>query len=336
MVSRFNIIMVSLIFLFIVPSIGCGQTVTRTYTHTKQAKEGYLGVEAQDVNKKLKEKKNLSVDYGAYVNKVVEDSPAEKAGIQKGDVIIKVGEEEIEDTEDLIDAVQSLKPKSEVKIEIYRKTDKKTVTAKIGKLKLQGAYSFQFDDDGFRSMPPIPKVPKITKKLKIQMFSESEMQGLQIQSLSKQLGEYFAAPNGKGILVSEVEEGSNAAKAGFKAGDVITKVDNRSVDDVDELHEEFSDLEGKEASIEVIRNGKSMKLNLKIEEVEDDDEDSDNDQSVIITPGGGQMKTFKFDLPGSSDERMEKIHKKVIELKRNINKEINRLQSRIQNKLIES
>jgi serine protease Do len=286
---KLHIILVLIVLLIIgaAPNYGGGQTHRQIIKVEKKGKRGYLGVEVQDVTRKFKEKKNLSVDRGAYVQSVVEDSPAEDAGILKGDVIVKFADETVNDGEELTDAVRATKPKSEVKVEINRKGEKKTLTAVVGKIKAPQAFSFNFNDGEPGDMPD---PPKITKRLNMRIFSESEMNGLQTQSLTKQLGEYFGAPNGRGVLVTEVEKGSDADKAGFKAGDVITKVAAHSIDDIDELREELSDMERKEAPFEIIRGGKSMKLTMKIEEEDSEDED-DSSGNILITPGRHSLMT---------------------------------------------
>ncbi len=323
---KLHIISVLIVLLFIgaAPNYGCGQTHKQIIKVEKKGKRGYLGVEVQDVTRKLKEKKNLSVDRGAYVQSVVEDSPAEEAGILKGDVIVKFADETVDDGEELTDAVRGTNPKSEVKVEINRKGEKKTLTAVVGKVKAPKAFAFNFNDGELGDMPD---PPKITKRLNMRIFSESEMNGLQTQSLTKQLGEYFGAPNGRGVLVTEVEKGSDADKAGFKAGDVITKVAAHSIDDIDELREELSDMEGKEAPFEIIRGGKSMKLNMKIEEDEDSEDEDDSSGNILITPGHHSLMTPEYIFSGQIHlnilkEKLSRLGSKIRNNIRNIERKV--------------
>ncbi|MDI6768024.1 MAG: PDZ domain-containing protein [Bacteroidota bacterium] len=164
-----------------------------------------------------------------------------------------------------------------MKVEINRKGEKKIVEVVVGKVKTPKtlAFSYGLDEPDWTMKPKIPKLPE---KFNVRIFTEREICGLKFQPLTKQLGEYFGTPNGKGVLIAEVEKGSDAEKAGFKAGDVITKVDNNSIVDVDELHQEISDVESKEIPFEIIRNGKSMKISMKIEE-EENEEDEEEDWS---------------------------------------------------------
>ena len=115
---------------------------------------------------------------------------------------------------------------------------------------------------------------------RFQVFSSDRLGGLTVQELTKQLAVYFQVPDRRGLWVTDVENGSDAEKANFKAGDVITKVNNNSVRDVEELRSELEDFEGKDAAVEIIRSGKTLSLTLHLERDDDDDDDS----SLLITP----------------------------------------------------
>jgi C-terminal processing protease CtpA/Prc len=324
-------VLVAVFLLGITPNYGCGQTHKQIIRIEKKGKQGYLGVELQDVTKKLKEKKGLSIDHGAYVLGVVEDSPAEEAGIQKGDVIVKFGDENVDDSEELTNAVRAVKPKTEVKVEVNRKGEKKIVSVVVGKVKTPQAFAFDFNDDGFRGLTP-PRT--ITKSFNVRVHTENNIQGLQTQSLTKQLGEYFGSPNGKGVLVTEVEKGSDAAESGFKAGDVITKIDNHSINDIDELREELSDMGGKETPFEIIRNGKPMKLTMKIEKDDEENDEDDMSSNIYFTPGHHNLSTFRFDIQHRFD--LDALKDRLIDLREKIHRGIKDIQRDVKRELIES
>lgn len=93
--------------------------------------------------------------------------------------------------------------------------------------------------------------------------------GVQIQDLSEQLSEYFKVKEGNGVLVSEVVEDSPAEKAGLKAGDIITKVDDKNVANTSELTKAVRSYEPEtQVNIVVVRNGKTKKLNATLGETE--------------------------------------------------------------------
>ena len=88
--------------------------------------------------------------------------------------------------------------------------------------------------------------------------------------MNEQLGEYFGAPNGRGLLVEQVEKKSAGAKAGFKAGDVITKVNKNSIEELRDLSDAIEDVEeGDKVEVEVLRKGASMTLTVEIEDKDD-------------------------------------------------------------------
>ncbi|MBI5020770.1 MAG: PDZ domain-containing protein [Ignavibacteriales bacterium] len=335
MKQRIILALVLMLGLSILPNPGWGQIKKEVIKIESKGKQGYLGVQILDVNKKLKDKKNLSVERGAFVQEVVDDSPAEEAGIEKGDVILKFADEMIDDGEDLTDAVRATKPKTEVSIEVNRNGEKKTIKAVIGKMKTPQAYAFNFDDEGMKWSSPSPNISNLRKKLNIRVFSESEFHGAQMQSLTKQLGEYFGAPSGKGLLVTEVEKSSEAEKAGFKAGDVITKANGNKVKDVGDLQEEISDSDGKSIPIEIMRDKKSLILNMKIEKEDDEYDDDEWSGNIIVSPGGNCAKSSCIQIPS---HRVEKGHlqHKLHDLRKGIEKGMLKIKQAIRREFQES
>lgn len=268
------------------------------YGFSTSSKEGWLGVEVEDVTKRLRERMNLPADVsGAYVRTVVEDSPAEKAGIVDGDVIIKFNDKSIDDSDDLIRAVKRVKPKTDVKIDVVRKGEKKTLTATIGKSPDMKEFSFNFND----RIPRVAPVPRI-KPFHFEFFSSEELNGLRLEKLTKQLGEYFEAPGGKGLLVTQVKKGSVGEKAGFKAGDVIVKINDKTVRTIEEVHEEISDVDKGDVKIGIVRKGKALTLTMPVKN--DDDEEDDDDYSMIAPIHQDPSCTVEKDVSQSTSEQM--------------------------------
>ncbi|MDP8237846.1 MAG: PDZ domain-containing protein [Candidatus Hatepunaea meridiana] len=118
--------------------------------HKILKKGGFLGVEITELEGQLAE--YFGVKTGVLIESVGEDSPAEKAGLMAGDVIVKIEDEEIEDVSDLIEEIRSKDPESEVEINIVRKGKKKTIKAKLGEkaysdFDMSGKHHFSFDFD---------------------------------------------------------------------------------------------------------------------------------------------------------------------------------------------
>ncbi|MDD8018818.1 MAG: PDZ domain-containing protein [Bacteroidota bacterium] len=243
-------------------------------------KKGWIGVAIQDVTPKLAREKKLQVKEGAYINDVVDDSPADSAGLKDGDVVSEFNSKKIEVAEDLSDAVQELKPGTKAPVIIQREGEKKTLSVTVGKNKMRGPFGV--------AMPHPPNV-MIHKML--------GLEGMELMELNSQLGEYFQAPNNKGVLVKKVEKNSGAEKAGIKAGDVITKIGKETIADIDDIHEAMEDLdEGTKVDIETIRKGKSAKFSLELTE--------DHDRSRMWEWGDGENFQFRIE-PNMLEEMRE-------------------------------
>jgi len=277
-------LVVAFLFVMSFVSAGCSRPLHRQVHvfSSSRSERTWLGVQLQDVTSRLKERKNLTTSEGAYVDEVVEGSPAERAGIEEGDVIVKFDGTTITDSDDLTSAVHKTPPKSEVKVELLRKGDRKTISVTLGRQRAPEAYSYHFE------MPRIPRIPRMPSMPRapfhVFMSTTEESYGLTLESLTKQLAEYFEVPGKKGILVSEVEEDSRAEKAGFKAGDIITKINSHTIRNVEDFQEELSDSRDSSASFELVRKGKTVTVSMKLERRDDDDDGEDDDYSFNSCP----------------------------------------------------
>ncbi len=325
-------LLLSLILSFgVVTSYGClpGDSDVLV-VKDKKSKQGYLGVNIEDVSRRLAERKNLKTTSGAYVSSVVENSAAEDAGIEKGDVIVKYNGKEVEDSDELTSFVRKTKPGATVDIVVERDGLNKTLKAEIDRLKDSDFSFFNFDDDDFHIRTPDP--PRVNVRPRIQVFgSQSQMHGLVVQSINKQLAEYFEVPGKKGALVTEVKKSSDAEKAGLKAGDVITKVGSGNVWDADDLMEELSDAdEGDELSLEVIRKGKPSTMKMKISENEEED-----DWSFYVAP---EAKGYHYyyqnnDFKNEHKQAMKEVGRGLRESLKDAEREMKRAKETIRKEL---
>jgi serine protease Do len=216
----------------------------------KEKSQAWLGVTLRDVTQRLARDEGLPAKSGALVEDVMEESPAEAAGIAEGDIIVGLNGKEIADAEAVVEAVGDLAPGTKADLTLMRKSGKTSIQVTLGKRPgRRHAMSF--------TIPRIPPIPRI------RVFTEQDMLGMSLSRLTKQLADYFEAPKGKGVLVQEVEEEGPAAKAGFKAGDVIVSVDGNTAKDPGDVAEavESSDHRDK-VPIDVIRKGKPVTLQL--------------------------------------------------------------------------
>jgi S1-C subfamily serine protease len=219
----------------------------------KSDTKGWLGVSTGVVNPEMAKEMKLKTTTGAFVHEVVDGSPAEKAGIEEDDLITEFNGKPIADAEELVAAVRGTKPDETVPVVVLRHDQKKSLNVTVGRL----------------PSPPHPMAAAIPPmpSFNLRIFRGQDAYGLQTSTLNNQLGEYFGAPNGRGVLVEKVSGKSAAAKAGFKAGDVICRLDNEDVTETEDLQASLQDYrEGDTATFQILRKGSSLKLTLVVPE----------------------------------------------------------------------
>jgi len=193
---------------------------------------GYIGVSISDLTKDLKE--IYSSEIGALILNVEKGSPADKSGLKRGDLIIRIDDEKIKDANDLKNIVGAKLPgkKISIKFERNNKINNASITlANMDKSLNSGG--------------------KIT-----------HIEGLKIQELNKNTRKKYKIPADiKGLLVSGVKAGSRAHKLGFMPGDIIVQVDQVNVENFVDLEKV---LEGEKKKIVFVnRNGYHVPIVIK-------------------------------------------------------------------------
>ncbi|RYY71577.1 MAG: PDZ domain-containing protein [Chitinophagaceae bacterium] len=237
---------------------GLGDRIVRGFAYGGSS--SFLGVTTSDD------------DAGAKITEVTKGSAAEKAGLQKADIITQVGDTKIADPSDLSEAIAAKKPKDEVKITYRRDGKEKTTKATLQERKNSQTHSYSFVSPrggyktltvpGYPATPATPGAPRAFFRdndfefdnLTVQGFGRQRL-GLKIQDLEE----------GSGVKVLSVDEGSAAEKAGIKKDDIITAVGDKKVENTDDAREELHKNAEKSAySIEAKRNGSPLKFDIKI------------------------------------------------------------------------
>ncbi len=220
------------------------------------ARQGWLGIQIRDLTSQQAKDLEVSSEEGALVTDVTTDSPADKGGIKENDIVVEFNGRTIHDSEDLMKAVRRTKPGTAAAVVVERKAGKKNLQVTVGKLKRESW-----------TLAPGAPFPPATPRMRF--FHASMTCGMQLSDLSEQLGEYFGAPEGKGVLVEEVEKQSEGAKAGFKAGDVILRIGDQKVEELGDVTDALRDFkDGDTASVEILRKGSRQKLTLIVDEEE--------------------------------------------------------------------
>jgi C-terminal processing protease CtpA/Prc len=190
----------------------------------------FLGVHAEDVTKENMSRYGMRDVRGVGVSEIVKDSPAEKAGLRKDDVILSFNGESVTSTRKLNRLVSESSADQNVRLTISRGGSEQEVSATLAKRNTTGLLNRKIREDIKQKVEQLKKdMPKIRSgdgTWIINTGSHRRM-GIGTQTLTKQLAEYFGVS--EGILVTSVNDNSPAAKAGLKAGDVITAVDGDKV-----------------------------------------------------------------------------------------------------------
>lgn len=203
---------------------------------TGRVKRGYLGVQVgpvdADAKDYLKSKYNIEIKGGALVQKVDEKTPAAKAGIMKGDIIVAVDGKEIKDNRDLIRIISTTKPGTIVKIDLYREGKKKSVEVKLGD-RSEGLKQGKIEDEK-------EKDDETSAKL-----------GITVEELTPRNRYYYRIPDEiEGVLVKSVDPKSNAFSKGIREGNVITEINGQPISSISDYKKAVSKIKpGESVSI---------------------------------------------------------------------------------------
>ena len=202
---------------------------------------GYLGVSIQDVSDDIAESVGLEKATGALVTEPRPDSPAQKAGIQSGDIILRVNDEKIDDARDLARIIGQFSPETEVKITLWR--------------------------DGARQKFDVELATLTEEQALVEPEEEAPADPMEPQEMETGL---VLVPNddGDGLVVVDIVDGSIAAEKGFAPGDVILQANSmavNSVEDFEEAMQAVKDAGRNTMLIKTSRDGNSRFVGLPLE-----------------------------------------------------------------------
>lgn len=212
----------------------------RTKGHVER---GYLGVQIRDLSRDEAEAFGLSRTHGALVLDVIKDGPADRGGVKPGDVIIGFDKKEIDAAGDLPLVVGDTEPGRKVKMEVMRERKKRTVTVEVGTL----------DDE---------EEPQVLTQEDTQ--GKADRLGLVVESLSEAQRNSLSV-NG-GVVVSQVEPGSAAAKANLRRGDVIVQLGFQDISNLQQYRKIMEALPtGSPIPLRIYRQGRPAYSTIRIE-----------------------------------------------------------------------
>ena len=236
---------------------------------------GFLGVYAEDINKENVSRYGLGEARGVGVTEVIKDSPAEKAGLKKGDVIVRFENEAVTSVRKLNRLVSEVAPDHTVALSVSRGGVETPLSVRIGSRQnywsssmpeLQGLQKLEGLEGMLNGPNPWKwEMPESGKDGFVYAFGNNRRIGVSTTALTKQLADFFGVADGKGLLVPAVEPDSPAAKAGLKAGDVITSFNGERVRSLGDLRQKLaSQNDAKTAKIGVLRNKSEVTLSVEL------------------------------------------------------------------------
>lgn len=206
---------------------------------------GWLGVLIQDVTRELAESFDMEHPHGALIAKVLADGPAEKSGLEVGDIVVKFNGKKVSFSSDLPPLVGSTPVDSIVPVEIIRRSKHKTIHVKISELPTE-------DEVIAKNADAAPDVDSNALNVIVKDLTKEQKEEIEIDD--------------HGVLVQEVNSGP-AQKAGIRQGDIILLINNIKISDASHFNELVKDLpKGRSIPVLIQRQGGPIFLALKIDE----------------------------------------------------------------------
>jgi len=239
--------------------------IARAFTMFSSGSKSFLGVGVSEVETERAKELKLKEERGVEITRVESDSPAAKAGLQKGDVVLEYQGQRVEGTEQFVRLVRETPAGRQVKLLISRGGSTQTVAATIAANKDLARLQERIRVAPRIELPDIhispPDIPRV-----FMSYSSSAI-GVSAESLEPQLAAYFGVK--EGVLVRSVVKGSPAEKAGLKAGDVILKVDKTDVTTPREVSSAVRKARAQKSfPVTAMRDRKEITLSVTIEEEE--------------------------------------------------------------------
>jgi serine protease Do len=197
---------------------------------TGKVVRGWLGLMIQDITPELAKSFGLKSAKGVLVSDVVKSSPAEKAGLVRGDVIIRFDGKEIDNAHQLTQLAAATAPNTQVKIDLLRNGKDETISLKVGTM-----------SEG---------------EQKIVSPEEQSDWGMMVQELTPQLAQQLGLePGTTGMVISDIKEGSPAAEAGLRSGDLITEVNRKGITNLNDYQQALKQAKNGENLLLLVKRG---------------------------------------------------------------------------------
>jgi serine protease Do len=217
----------------------------------------YLGVNLREIDSERAKELKLKEEAGVELTRIEEDSPAAKAGLKVGDVVLAYNGQRVEGMEQFSRFVRETPPGREAKLLISRDGNTQTIVAKLASRKPFGVAAMPRIE-----MPVVPTMPDLPRTV---MMWRTSVLGIEAEALRGQMADFFGVK--EGVLVRSVMKDTPAARAGMKAGDVIVRVGDMKVGTPSDVTSAIrSSHEKKTFPVTVMRDRKETTLNVTVDE----------------------------------------------------------------------
>ncbi|MEO8372291.1 MAG: PDZ domain-containing protein [Candidatus Solibacter sp.] len=256
---------ISLGIAIVVASLASSTVFAQQVIVPRSSSGGYLGIGGLDISPERAKALSLKEERGVEVSSLAPEGPAAKAGLKEGDVVLEFNGQHVEGTTQFQRLVRETPIGRNAKISVWRNGAMQTFTALVGENKQTTTMVMPNDGQWNFNMPEMPAMPNIEIP-RFNMSTQNPMLGIVGESLGQedQLAEFFGVQDG--VLVRSVRKGSAAEKAGIKAGDVITKVDDSKVTSSMEITRVLRNAKTKKTiNVTLVRNKHEMPLTVTVE-----------------------------------------------------------------------
>jgi membrane-associated protease RseP (regulator of RpoE activity) len=270
----------------------------------------YLGVDTRDITPDRLSDLHLKEERGVEITMVDQDAPAGKAGLKEQDVILTLNGENVQSVEQLRRMIREIPPGRLVTLGISR--DGQPMTIKVPLADRKNSFSYSFSENAAALADKARQLKNFTLDLDIPssivVVHSSARSGLMVENLTPQLSEFFGAKNGSGVLVRSVEKGSRADKAGFRAGDVIIKVNGETIRDTGDFTHALRSRKDNTVSVGILRDKKEQTVTLTLPERE---QSNFIEESVDVPQIAADVQLELSDLHNEMAQLMPQIEEEV-------------------------
>lgn len=213
---------------FAIPANLAGWVISQLKEHG-EVKRGWIGIKIQPNTPEIADSLGISANQGVVVSGVTEQGPAQKAGLQAGDIVLSFNRQPIDNTKNLSRLIAETKIGTPAPIEIWRSGQKQTLTVPIELMP--------------EETPPSAAKETASDAAETPDNGESlNIIGFTVKEISPELAErYKLAPSTSGVVVTDILPNSDASRKGIKIGDIIVKIDKRNIIGESAFHEYVND-----------------------------------------------------------------------------------------------